>query len=908
MLHAQRLVPHSSASIQSATAEATHYTRVQCWVDTDRDTVRCWSADDATHQSLPKRFATQSGTSISLLLPGGATAAAAWPRLASYFSKFQLSLDLPCSLQVLAPSLSLIPLYVRPVFEEEAAMDSRKTKNKDDGDKNDQSLLSSSKQNRLQSLLVGEGDDTDDVRPSRRISSSPLPQRKIPEEVDESKDWIDPMEMPFLGADEGDSTFPHGSGQQPLNEEEDFDDWIDPMNFSIGGNIPFVLNRTTSTDTKHKNKNDVMPKKVSAAADDSDSSCSISGKPKVQKPLQSAQDIARTRLHRAAQKYLGRDIDVKNVTHATVPIQQPVKPPSSTTGTKNNGPMPPIEERPQLEIGLIVHTHRLDDSEDSSEGNHSGSEDGEMGTASSSSAVMSLVRLVNSVPLLDSAQAVACGLVQGLMEMQKVWNTFGLTITPDPSRRHYESTRLPTFQVKDSDQVAPFFQQHHTHRLHRQRKELDVTWVSEEDDDGSLSHASRSEASPERGVHRGAERLRSRHRRTRRRRRGPRREPDASTLLRPAHSRLGHLLVVCHLRANPTGLPLPTLCKGRLPLDDGPLLAALQAAMTRCLRQLQSSNSALFLTTKQLKTVERNVQFVPALAQAVTSIVTNEVSHHAVVDRYLDKVAITQRRGSNASIGGEDPNNSLKDRRTNMTTKHMLESLIEERLRRNIAQHAEHKKIQKRTKAKKKTKFDRNPDEQEGVHHESEGLSSTGVATDYSLSASTEDEYSQAFGRQSRQRSRARNQGSKKKRIRSGSGGRKTKGSHGAVGALDDLKESYSFEEDGYQEYTDLLFETAPQGSGQAVTKHSQTRTGRGCHKKARNKRQTGSTARKQQKGSYRSEGSSVHEDDYLEYSEEVFGIDQVEQKPPMKNGAKKTKKARKSRTTPDQGSARCRA
>jgi hypothetical protein len=38
----------------------------------------------------------------------------AWPRLAEYFARFKLSLGLQCSLEVMAPSLSRIPLVVRP--------------------------------------------------------------------------------------------------------------------------------------------------------------------------------------------------------------------------------------------------------------------------------------------------------------------------------------------------------------------------------------------------------------------------------------------------------------------------------------------------------------------------------------------------------------------------------------------------------------------------------------------------------------------------------------------------------------------------------------------------------------------------------------------------------------------------
>ena len=45
------------------------------------------------------------------------------------------------------------------------------------------------------------------------------------------------------------------------------------------------------------------------------------------------------------------------------------------------------------------------------------------------SAKCMLVRMVNGVPLLDSAEASACGLVQGMVQQQSTWNSFGLHIS-----------------------------------------------------------------------------------------------------------------------------------------------------------------------------------------------------------------------------------------------------------------------------------------------------------------------------------------------------------------------------------------------------------------------------------------------------------------------------------------------
>jgi hypothetical protein len=70
LLHAQRLVPHSCASITSSTSSHAQWTRAKYVVDTDQDCVTCISK-----QQLPKRSTAngneedESGTSVSLLLP-----------------------------------------------------------------------------------------------------------------------------------------------------------------------------------------------------------------------------------------------------------------------------------------------------------------------------------------------------------------------------------------------------------------------------------------------------------------------------------------------------------------------------------------------------------------------------------------------------------------------------------------------------------------------------------------------------------------------------------------------------------------------------------------------------------------------------------------------------------------------
>lgn len=64
LLHAQRLVPDSCASVQSATRDHVEWNVVQAVVETEHDKIRCIPCP-----RLPKRAHDESGTSIGVLLP-----------------------------------------------------------------------------------------------------------------------------------------------------------------------------------------------------------------------------------------------------------------------------------------------------------------------------------------------------------------------------------------------------------------------------------------------------------------------------------------------------------------------------------------------------------------------------------------------------------------------------------------------------------------------------------------------------------------------------------------------------------------------------------------------------------------------------------------------------------------------
>jgi hypothetical protein len=153
-------------------------------------------------------------------------------------------------------------------------------------------------------------------------------------------------------------------------------------------------------------------------------------------------------------------------------------------------------------------------------------------------ATMMMVRMVNRIPLLDGAEASSCGLVQAVLHKKKMWNSFGLEVSSNGfhHRRQDKSVAdsdavLQTFQVRDSDQVAPFF------------KSTNHTLMEEDpfqEEDVSENSDSENEDFP-------ARRKRKRNK--------------ARKWLLPARVRLGNVLVIVQIDAEPTSLPLPTLSK-----------------------------------------------------------------------------------------------------------------------------------------------------------------------------------------------------------------------------------------------------------------------------------------------------------------------------------------------------------
>jgi hypothetical protein len=321
----------------------------------------------------------------------------------------------------------------------------------------------------------------------------------------------------------------------------------------------------------------------------------------------------------AAQHYLGRTVQECNVAHSIVPIRGIAMPSGHTTKQKTSK-RTATDGIPKLEMDLIVcgGVESEEDVEISNQGSFTETE-----STPEDSAMITLVRMVNRIPLLDSAEAEACGIAQSIASKKRIWHSFGLEvnrITPEPGTN---SAKRLQFAVRDSDQVAPFFHKSNHSRLQIAEEETDV-------DDESLGDE------PELGPN---------HINNSRRRR-----KKVPVVLLPAAQRLGNILAVIQIHAKPSTLPLPTLSKGRLPSDHVAIDNAIEVALTECLRKLQGSNPALLLTAGELRVAERDARYIPAVSEALSSILLRSTDAAEVDNLLHDKV---QKWDSNGQADGK---------------------------------------------------------------------------------------------------------------------------------------------------------------------------------------------------------------------------------------------------------------
>lgn len=260
-----------------------------------------------------------------------------------------------------------------------------------------------------------------------------------------------------------------------------------------------------------------------------------------------------------ARKYkaFSNGLELSNIAFSEHPIRRRNTNAPSKQQTKE------VQACPRMSICLVVSPHE------------------EFTTSDSQGASLELVRMVNGAPLLDGPEAFACGLVKALTEEQKrIWAPFGLSI--DRVEQSTNSSWSLCFSVKDSAQVAPFYQQSN-HQL----------WSDGKPSTGGVM-CDLSE----------------------RRHRAPVRR------LMPAKVRLGKIVAILNISATPESLPLPTLSKGRLPVNQEEITQALQLCLRDCFRSLQTTGDNLLLSPKQLRSVEREVRYIPMMARATIGILS----------------------------------------------------------------------------------------------------------------------------------------------------------------------------------------------------------------------------------------------------------------------------------------------
>ena len=369
---------------------------------------------------------------LSSISKGGEEAKRVWPRLAEYFARFQLSIDLPCSIELKAPSLQTIPLYIRPPVEME--------------------------------------------RRSNRKSSAPHTLRN-----------------------ESDSNNSN-NGDDKLDQ----DDWE-------GGDGFDENSLSTANDTP---MNRQEPKLTKAA------------KKRAEAELQQKRKLSL--LCKAASTYQRRpDLKLANVAYSTQPIRR-------NSGKSSESP----KNGPVLEIGLIVfgpQPEYNDDSDNEDDTQNQNDTNQLDNNSDSAAAKLQVVRMVNGIPLLDSSEALACGVVKKISGNTSNWNSFGLNLQNseqsdlDPIE---QNTTHITFDLKDSAQVAPFLKST-THSLFRGQSQIDDK-SSSEDGDSDVENIG------------GGKRKKT--------------EGQVKCIL-PASLRLGDVLMVVQIRATPSCLPLPTLSK-----------------------------------------------------------------------------------------------------------------------------------------------------------------------------------------------------------------------------------------------------------------------------------------------------------------------------------------------------------
>jgi len=261
---------------------------------------------------------------------------------------------------------------------------------------------------------------------------------------------------------------------------------------------------------------------------------SIESAPKISKAAQLRADVEaqkkekRSLLCKAASAYKRRpDLKLENVAYSMQPIRR------TNTGPRQSAPP---KDGPVLEMSLIVFGPELEDTDNhSDESDCESSPHGRNESKKRNSAELQVVRMVNGIPLLDSSEALACGIVNKVSSNSDTWNCFGLCVTRKNENNQgtepLTEQNTPTFEVNDSAQVAPFLTTSSHSLFYDQSKGLDHLNSSDDDDFDTEN------------------------------RRWKRKKERQVRCHLPAAVRLGHILMIVQIRAKPSALPLPTLSK-----------------------------------------------------------------------------------------------------------------------------------------------------------------------------------------------------------------------------------------------------------------------------------------------------------------------------------------------------------
>ncbi len=383
----------------------------------------------------------------------------------------------------MAPSLSTRPLFIRPVCE----MQISRIDNRDE--------LKQGEQNSVASLRIENIDDSRDEE-----LEIVLPQTHIENEEmqDDFDDWIDQhneAEVSQQTSMENQNETKQSKEVDCLDSPLDQESWFDNVN----DEMDFVrINRENQPKCKYQHEQDT----TSSKQDENTTH-------------------RRSLIQAAVSSYLQKPMLLENIASSIQRLR--------STGTV-------VEQKkkdfPSLAVDMIVCKNEHNDVEHNND-----FVGGNIGNIDPVSATIYVIRMVNQIPLLDGAEASACGIVQGIARNHSMWNSFGLDVNPlsrsTPSSSKATSQRqlytsnlcIPTFSLRDSASVAPYFIQNRTHEMF-------------EDDESSCTSDEESVTA-----------------------RIGKRKKNNKVLLLPAGLRIGTILIIVQLEANPNELPLPTLSK-----------------------------------------------------------------------------------------------------------------------------------------------------------------------------------------------------------------------------------------------------------------------------------------------------------------------------------------------------------